>query len=192
MYNLDLATIAIIAANVKGISIEDMKAALETFLPSASQTPGRLNLFKFEKFQILLDYAHNPAGMRALQSFTNEMEASIKVGIVAGIGDRREEDNNEMGQIAAEMFDEIIIRQDKHLRGKSEEELIKMLKDGILSKYPEKKLTVIPSEKEAIHYAVDNAKDGSLIVLCSDVVPDALDLVKSLKEKEQKSKAAIS
>ncbi|MGB5316688.1 MAG: cyanophycin synthetase [Robiginitalea sp.] len=176
---------AIIASNVRGISIEDMKAALETFLPSASQTPGRLNLFEFKKFRILLDYAHNPAGMRALQKFINEIEASVKVGVVAGIGDRREEDNNEIGSIAAEMFDEIIIRQDKHLRGRTEKELIAMLRNGILSKYPEKKITVIPSEKEAIHHAVEHAVEGSLIVLCSDVVPDALELVKSLKEKEQ-------
>ncbi len=177
---------AVIASNVRGISIEDMKAALETFLPSASQTPGRLNLFEFNKFKILLDYAHNPAGMRALQKFTNEIEASVKVGVVAGIGDRREEDNNEIGSIAAEMFDEIIIRQDKHLRGRTEKELIAMLREGILSKYPEKKITVIPSEKEAIHHAVEHAVEGSLIVLCSDVVPDALELVKQLKEKEQK------
>jgi cyanophycin synthetase len=177
---------AVIASNVRGISIEDMKAALETFLPSASQTPGRLNLFEFNKFKILLDYAHNPAGMRALQKFTNEIEATVKVGVVAGIGDRREEDNNEIGSIAAEMFDEIIIRQDKHLRGRTEKELIAMLRNGILSKYPEKKITVIPSEKEAIHHAVEHAVEGSLIVLCSDVVPDALELVKQLKEKEQK------
>jgi cyanophycin synthetase len=182
----------VIACNVKGISIEDMKAAFQTFLPSASQTPGRLNLFEFDRFKILLDYAHNPAGMRALQDFTNELDATVKVGIVAGIGDRRIEDNNEIGAIAAEMFDEIIIRQDKQLRGKSEEELIAMLKDGILAKYPDKKLTVIPSEKEAIHYAIDNAIDGSLIVLCSDVVPEALDLVKSLKEKEQRLKTEMT
>ena len=67
-----------------------------------------------------------------------------------------------------------------------------MLKDGILAKYPGKKLTVIPSEREAIHYAVDNAIEGSLIVLCSDVVPDALDLVKTLKEKEQQNGSLIS
>ena len=89
-----------------------------------------------------------------------------------------------MGAIAADMFDEIIIRQDKRLRGKTEEELIKMLNDGIIRKDPNKKTTIIPSEKEAITYAVKNAKKGSLIVLCSDVIPDALELVKSLKEKE--------
>ena len=175
---------AVLAAHVQGISIEDMKAALETFIPSASQTPGRLNLFKFNNFSILLDYAHNPAGMRALQKFTDELDATVKVGIIAGIGDRRVEDNNEMGSIAAEMFDEIIIRQDKRLRGKTEEELIKMLNDGIKMKDPNKKTTIIPSEKEAIKHAVKNAVKGSLIILCSDVIPDALDLVKKFKEQE--------
>ena len=183
---------AVIAAHTHGISIEDTKAALETFVPSATQTPGRLNLFKFNDFNILLDYAHNPAGMRALQKFTDSMEASVKVGIIAGIGDRREEDNNEIGSIAAEMFDEIIIRQDKHLRGKSEKELIKMLNEGIQKSDPKKKTTIIPSEKEAITHAVSNAKKGSLIVLCSDVVPDALDLVKDLKEKEAKGELSTA
>ncbi len=175
---------AIIAANVQGISIEDTKAALETFNASPTQTPGRLNLFKFNNFNILLDYAHNPAGMRALQKFINNLEATVKVGIIAGIGDRRIEDNNEIGSIAAEMFDEIIIRQDKHLRGKSEDELIKMLNDGIKKRDPTKKTTIIPSESDAINHAVANAQKGALIVLCSDVVPDALELVKNLKERE--------
>ncbi|MDP2687349.1 MAG: cyanophycin synthetase [Aequorivita sp.] len=175
---------AVIAANVRGIGIEDMKIALETFIPSASQTPGRLNLFQFENFAILLDYAHNPAGMRALQKFTDSLEASEKIGIIAGVGDRREEDTNQLGSIAAEMFDEIIIRQDKNLRGKSEEELIKMLVAGIKMKDPHKKTTIIPSEKEAITHAVNNAKKGSLIICCSDVIPDALDLVMKFKEME--------
>ena len=177
---------AVIAANVRGIGIEDMKIALETFIPSASQTPGRLNLFKFENFSILLDYAHNPAGMRALQNFTDNLEATEKIGIIAGVGDRREEDTNELGSIAAEMFDEIIIRKDKNLRGKSEEDLIKMLDAGIKMKDPNKKTTIIPSEKEAITHAVKNAKKGSLIICCSDVIPDALELVMKFKEQESK------
>lgn len=183
---------AVIAANVRGISIEDMKAALETFIPSASQTPGRLNLFKFKNFKILLDYAHNPAGMRALKDFSDELDATHKVCIIAGIGDRRVEDNNMIGSIAAEMSDEIIIRQDKRLRGKTEEELIKMLDDGIKMKNPKMKTTIIPSEKEAITYAVNNAKKDSLIILCSDVVPDALDLVQKFKAQEAAGEKVFS
>lgn len=51
-------------------------------------------------------------------------------------------------------------------------------------KDPNKKTTIIPSEKEAIKFAVKNAVKGSLIILCSDVIPDALDLVKKFKEQE--------
>lgn len=182
---------AVLAAHVRGISNQDIKASLETFIPSASQTPGRLNLFHFENFKVLLDYAHNPAGMKALKEFIDTIDCSKKVGIIAGVGDRRVEDNNEMGSLAAEMFDEIIIRQDKHLRGKTESELIKMLSDGIKMKDPNKKTTVIPSEKEAITFAVNNAEKDSLIVLCSDVIPDALALVQKFKEQESQGETVF-
>jgi cyanophycin synthetase len=175
---------AVITAYTRGFAIEDIKVALESFIPSPSQTPGRLNLFNFKNFQIMLDYAHNPAGFRALANLVEKMDGAPKVGIIAGIGDRRREDNMEMGSIAARMFDEIIIRQDRNLRGKTEQELIKMLEAGIDEVDPNKPRTIIPSEAEAITYAIQNAKKGSLIVVSSDVVPDALNLVMKFKEEE--------
>jgi cyanophycin synthetase len=174
----------VISGYVQGFGIEDIKVSLETFIPSPAQTPGRLNMFNFKDFDLLLDYAHNPPGLRALQKMIERMDGTPKVGIIAGVGDRRVEDNNNIGKIAAEMFDEIIVRQDKNLRGKSEDELIKMLVDGIKEVDPNKKITIIPSENEAIRFAVKNATKGSLIVLCSDVVPEALDLVMELKAQE--------
>ena len=175
---------AVLTGYLKGFSLQDIKMSLETFIPSPAQTPGRLNFFNFKNFDLLLDYAHNPAGLRALQKFVDNIEATKKVGMIAGIGDRRLEDNMEIGKIAAEMFDEVIIRQDKNLRGKTSEELIEMLKAGIKQNHPDKKVTVIPKENEAIVYAMKNAEKGSLLVLCSDVVPDALALVMKFKEEE--------
>jgi len=122
--------------------------------------------------------------MLDLYKFIENLDGKPKVGIIAGIGDRREEDNKAMGRMAAEMFDEVIIRQDKHLRGKTEEELITMLMDGIKEVDPNKKVQIFKSEREAIDSAITNAKDGSLIVMCSDVVPDALAQVQAFKEKE--------
>lgn len=175
---------AVLTGYVRGFSIDDIKVAIESFIPSPSQTPGRLNLFNFKEFQIMLDYAHNAAGLRALQKLVEKMDGKPKIGIIAGIGDRRVEDNNEIGKVAAEMFDEIIIRQDKHLRGKTAQELIDMISDGIKRVDPNKKVTIIPSEKEAITFAIKNATKGSLIILSSDVVPDALNLVMKFKEEE--------
>jgi cyanophycin synthetase len=51
---------------------------------------------------------------------------------------------------------------------------------------------VIPSENEAIKYAIKNVTKGSLIVLCSDVIPDALDLVMKFKEEEAKNLYSFS
>ena len=176
----------VLATYLQGFSIEDIKVAIESFIPSPSQTPGRLNMFNFNKFDLLLDYAHNPAGLRALHKYVEKLDGSPKVGIVAGVGDRRKEDNFELGQISAEMFDEIIIRQDRNLRGKDEQQLSDEIKAGIMDIDPNKPLKIIKKENEAIQEAVENAKDGSLIVISSDVVPDALNMVMKLKEKESK------
>ncbi|MFK7773340.1 MAG: cyanophycin synthetase [Saprospiraceae bacterium] len=175
---------AVLTGFIRGFDLREIKMAIESFIPSPAQTPGRLNLFKFKNFSVLLDYAHNEAGMSALHNFISNLEGTPKVGIIAGIGDRRAEDNEGMGKMAAIMFDEIIIRQDKNLRGKTEEELIDMLSNGIKKHDPNKKISIIPSEEEAITHAITNAVPGSLIVICSDVVPDALKLVQSFKEKE--------
>ena len=178
---------AVLATYLQGFSIEDIKVAIESFIPSPSQTPGRLNMFNFNKFDVLLDYAHNPAGLRALHKYVEKLDGKPKVGIIAGIGDRRKQDNFELGQIAAEMFDEIIIRQDRNLRGKEEEELIKEIHDGIIDIDPKKPVKIIPKESEAIKYAIENAKDDSLVVVSSDVVPAALNMVMKMKEIESKS-----
>ena len=55
------------------------------------------------------------------------VDAPLKVGIVAGVGDRRDEDIISLGEESAKIFDEIIIRQDKNLRGRTEEEMICLL-----------------------------------------------------------------
>lgn len=182
---------AIIAADVQHIAIQDMKAGLETFLPSSSQTPGRLNLYQFQDFQVLLDYAHNRHGMVALKRFIDNMQVSEKIGIVAGIGDRREEDNFHIGKIAAQMFDDIIIRHDRDLRGKSKDELTKMIRDGIASEKPQLNPKLISSEQEALNYAIKNAKSNSIVVLLCDNIEESTKTIKKLKSKEGKNKDII-
>lgn len=182
---------AVLTGYIRGFSIEDIKVAIESFIPSPAQTPGRLNMFRFKNFKVLLDYAHNAAGLRGLQNMIEQMSDTPKIGMIAGIGDRRPEDNHEIGAVAAEMFDEIIIRQDKNLRGKTEQELIEMIHAGIKSVDPDKKVTIIPSEEEAITYAITNAVKGSMLVFCSDVVPDALNLVTKFKEEESEKSVEV-
>ncbi|MBK5285158.1 MAG: cyanophycin synthetase [Bacteroidia bacterium] len=175
---------AVLAGFIRGFKVEDMRLALETFIPSPIQTPGRMNLFQFKNFSVMVDYAHNPAGFQAIGKFLEKTEASKKVGIIAGVGDRRDEDTIHLGELAAEMFDEIIIRQDRNLRGRTEDEIITLLTAGIRKINPDKIIHVHRKESEAIDFAIRNAKKNSFIVITSDVVPDALQQIMKLKEEE--------
>jgi len=175
---------AVIAGFVNGFKVEDIRLALETFIPSPTQTPGRMNMFQFKHFEVMVDYAHNPAGFYAIARFLERVEAKPKVGIIAGVGDRRDEDIVQLGSIAAQMFDEVVIRQDKNLRGRTEQEIIDLMMEGIRGVDPAKKVKVIRKEPEAIEYAIKNAQKGSFITICSDVVPDALEQIMKYKEEE--------
>lgn len=186
VFNIQNILPAVLAGFIHGFKIEDMRIALETFIPSPSQTPGRMNMFQFRNFQVMVDYAHNTAGFLAISRYLSKVEASPKIGIIAGVGDRRDEDIVALGKVAAGMFDEIIIRQDKNLRGRSEDEIINLMLDGINSVDPLKKVSVIRTEKEAISKALSNPVKGSFIIICSDVVPDALEQVMKFKEDEDK------
>ena len=169
----------------RNIEIEDIRLALQTFVPSTTQTPGRLNMFQFKHFQFLVDFAHNPAGLELLCDFVSKIDGEPKVGIISGTGDRRDEDIKELGKISGKYFDEIIIRQDKNLRGRTAEEIVNLLVEGIKETQPkELPIEIIYNEKEAIMHAYNNAKPGSLITIMCDVVAEALDLIKGLKEKE--------
>jgi len=169
------------------IKVDDIKDALETFVPSPTQTPGRLNFFKFKQFDFLVDFAHNQAGLQLLTDFVSKLEGSPKVGIISGTGDRRDEDIRDLGRISASCFDEIIIRQDKNLRGRTAEAIVNLLVEGINdTKTKEIPVTIIYNEKEAIMHAYNTAKPGSLITVMCDVVAEALDMIKGLKEAEDK------
>jgi cyanophycin synthetase len=186
VFNIQNVLPAILAAYVQGVKVEELREALSTFVPSPAQTPGRLNLFQFRNFQVVVDYAHNPHGFEALGRFLSKVPDSPKVGVIAGVGDRRDEDTIALGKLSAKMFDEIIIRQDRNLRGRSDDDIIALMVKGIKEVDPDKKYTIIKKEEEAIRYAISTAKPGSFLTLCSDVVPDALALVMKLKEEEDK------
>ncbi len=184
VFNIQNILPAILAGYLRDFKIEDLRLALQTFIPSPAQTPGRMNLFQFKDFEVMVDFAHNPAGFQAIAKFLEKVEASPKVGIISGVGDRLNDDIIELGKLSGEMFDEIIIRQDKNLRGREADDIIKLLEEGINASGQKTPYEVILSEQEAIAHAIKNAKPGSFIVLCSDVVPDALDTVMKLKEEE--------
>jgi cyanophycin synthetase len=178
---------AVLTGYVRGLALEQIRQGLLSFVPSPRLTPGRLNVFQFGGFQVVVDYAHNPAGMMALGTFVVQQPATRKVGIIAGIGDRREEDTIQLGRLAGQIFDEIIIRLDQDLRGKPADTLVDLLKRGIALAGRGKLAKVIPSETEAIRYAIAHARPGSIIVDCSESVEGAIRTVEECLARERRT-----
>ena len=175
---------ATLAAYLQGFKTEDISLSLQTFIPSAAQTPGRMNIFEFKKFKVLIDFAHNPAGYRGVEEYLSSVEATKKIGIIAGVGDRRDEDIKECATIAARMFDHIIIRQEKHLRGRTEEEINNLIMEGIAASGKTVTHEIITKEVEALKHAINSAEDGSFITALSDVITNAIEVVQDYLDKE--------
>jgi len=175
---------ATLASYLQGFKTEDISLSLQTFIPSAAQTPGRMNIFEFKKFKVLIDFAHNPSGYKGVEEYLSSVEATKKIGIIAGVGDRRDEDIKECATIAARMFDHIIIRQEKYLRGRTEEEIIGLIMEGIAESGRNVTHEIITKEVEAIKHAINNAEEGTFITALSDVVTNAINIVQEYLDKE--------
>lgn len=185
LHNIQNCLPAVLATYLfRDITIEDIRSALSSFLPSSSQTPGRLNFFHFKNFTVLADFAHNPHGLRLLCDFVSKLGYPKNIGVISGTGDRRDEDIRELGEISANYFDEIIIRCDKNLRGRTAEEIIDLLKQGIEKVNPNIPVMIIPDENKALEHIYANHEVGALYTIMCDVVAGALDKLRELKERE--------
>ena len=175
---------ASLAAYVYGFEIPNIALALTTFIPSAQLTPGRLNVFNFKNFKVMIDFAHNPAGYEAIEDYLKNVESNKKIGIISGVGDRRDSDIRECGKIAARMFDHIIIRNEKHLRGRTEDEINGLIIDGIHSSGNNVSYEIIPKEIDALKHAMSLAEEGTFITALSDVINNAIEIVQEYQARE--------
>jgi cyanophycin synthetase len=156
-----------------GIPVETIRQALRTFTTSFYQTPGRLNVWDKLPFRVLMDYAHNPAALGEMSELVRRMRPKYKrvVGVLSGPGDRRDEDLRELGRLAQGMFDELVVKQDKRLRGRKEGEAAGLIRDGAIEAgmNPGVITTVLP-ELEAVRYALDHGRLGDLLVVFADEI----------------------
>jgi cyanophycin synthetase len=181
-FNIQNAMAASLAAFAQGVKVEEIRQGLSTFVASSTQTPGRMNLFDLGKFHALVDYAHNPAGFKAIAEFIQKWEGEA-VGVIGAPGDRRDEDIIELGQLAAGMFSRIFIKEDKDLRGRAPRVVADLMRQGVESVNPNLLCITILDEAEALVAALDSAPTNGLVVVFPDKVDQAISIIESRKSK---------
>ncbi|MCA1992638.1 MAG: cyanophycin synthetase, partial [Coleofasciculus sp. S288] len=172
------ALAASLAAFAQGVSIEAIRAALNTFRASVKQTPGRMNLFNLGSYHALVDYAHNPASYEAVGGFVRNWPGE-RIGVIGGPGDRRDEDFVELGRLAAQIFDRVIVKEDDDLRGRSSGEAAGLIVKGISQENPDRPYEIILTETDAVNTALDRATPGSLVVILPETVSRAIKLIEA-------------
>ena len=189
--NVANALAAAAAAWASGAHLHDIRQGLRTFSTSFFQAPGRLNLLDVGGVRVVIDYCHNVDGMRQLADFVERMMAEPQtkagrigataskarngraIGVLGIPGDRRDEDQRQYGAIAAGAFDEVIVREDKNLRGRQPGETATNVIEGVRSARSDgharaTRADKVLDEMNAVRTALRRAMPGDLVVCCVD------------------------
>ncbi|WP_206881565.1 cyanophycin synthetase [Alicyclobacillus mali (ex Roth et al. 2021)] len=147
-FHVENAALAAAAMRAGGLSRSTVAKVLATFLPE--QNAGRLEMYVLPNgARIVLDYGHNPAGFREVGRWLQALPCRRRVGVVGVPGDRADHVVEEAGRALAPWFDEFIVKEDADLRGRAPGEIADILRSSIARACPEKKVEVVPDEREA-------------------------------------------
>jgi cyanophycin synthetase len=126
-HNVGNALAAAGGARAMGASIPDVRQGLMDLRPTMDAAPGRLNVFRKDDKLVIVDFAHNEAGLGVLLDVAEAIAGGKRpiTVIVGTAGDRPDDTLRGMGRIAAERADRIVIKESLHyLRGRSRESFI--------------------------------------------------------------------
>ncbi|WP_340538387.1 cyanophycin synthetase [Nocardioides sp. GXZ039] len=180
--NVQNALAAAAAAFAAGAPLHDIRQGLRTFSTNYYLSPGRLNEVDVNGVNVIVDYCHNAPGMRMLGDFVDRVGESLesshelarpsRIGIIATAGDRRDQDMRELGEIAAQHFDVVIVREDAATRGRERGEVAGFVMEGVRSAMAEgarcKQVEEVLDEIDAVRHALARANRGDLLVICVD------------------------
>ena len=179
-FNVENALAAASAALAIGIPPDSVVEGLKTFTPDAEHNPGRMNFFTLRagpagaigtggagELSIVMDLAHNEAGLEALLEIMNGVRrpgARLLLGLGA-VGDRQDELIDKLGEIGARDSDVVAIgHKQAYLRGRSMEEMDALLRAGA-ERVGVTDIDSYPDEVSVLAALVERAEPGDVIGL---------------------------
>ena len=102
-HNVQNALGAMLLCHQLGIEQPALRRGLEAFRGDETDNPGRGNWFSGNGARILVDFAHNEHGMRALAGMLKEVPAQRRILLMGQAGDRPDEDIERLTRAACLM-----------------------------------------------------------------------------------------
>jgi cyanophycin synthetase len=167
-FNVANALAAALMAYGAGVAPDRIAASLALFTSTYEQNPGRLNIHDAYGVRIVMDYAHNPEGLRALGQLIKASKpgGGRSIAMLSVPGDRCDDEILAMGAIGAEYFDELVFRETPDNRGRPTGDVIRLMCNGALSAGCDpSRLRGVVREEEAVLECLSMARPGDVVVL---------------------------
>ena len=169
-YNIENLAGAALVASRLGIAPATIAAVFAKFGSNVADNLGRLMRFDIGGVQVVVDYAHNPDGLRGVMRVAQKLRATNgRIGMLLGhAGNRLNADIEELALVATEFApDLVVVKEDEgHLRGREPGEVPAIIQNALLKTgMPESAVPIRPSEIDAALYALDWARPGDALVL---------------------------
>jgi cyanophycin synthetase len=131
-----------------------------------------MNVYDEHPFKVIFDYAHNAHAVAAMAELSSRLEVrGRRIVVVAGPGDRRDEDIRAIANSVAGRFDHYICRRDDNLRGRAGDEVPTMIAQTLRSHgVPQSALEIIPDEQAAVEAALRLGRPGDLLLVFADAL----------------------
>ncbi|GHD72001.1 cyanophycin synthetase [Luteimonas padinae] len=172
LHNVQNAMFAASMAFAMGIRLDDIRQGLRTFDTTFFQAPGRMNVFSEHPFKVLFDYAHNAHAVGVMADLAQRLDVDgRRIVVVAGPGDRRDDDIVAIADAVAGRFDHYICRRDDGLRGRDGDEVPNIIARALRAAgVPDGAISVIPDEQAAIDAALRMGRPGDLLLVFADAL----------------------
>jgi cyanophycin synthetase len=151
-----------------GLAPEEVRSGLSAFRNTASDNRGRLNVYDYNGATILLDFAHNVAGLEQLIAFGKNFlgEGGQLVSVIGTAGDREDEVFEGLAKTAAEHSDMVILKDShRYLRGREMGDMLALMRAGVESTGLDIPVLQADSEREASLLAFERTKPGDVVCL---------------------------
>jgi cyanophycin synthetase len=170
IYNIANLAGAALAAAALGVPPPTIAAVCARFGTRAADNFGRMMRFERDGVRILVDYAHNPAGLRGLLAVAEHLRAGRgRLGMLLGhAGNRRDSEIEALAAAAAEFHPALVVikENEAQLRGRPTGEVPRVIHAALLrAGLPESALPQQPSELDAVRCALEWAQPGDVLAL---------------------------
>jgi cyanophycin synthetase len=171
-HNVQNAMFAAAMAFSLGIKLDAIRQGLRTFDSTFFQAPGRLNVFSEHPFKVLFDYGHNAHAVGMMADLAARLDVTgRRIVVLAGPGDRRDEDLVAIAKAVAGRFDHYICRRDDNLRKRSADEVPRIQAEALRAAgVADAAISIIPDEQEAIEAALRMGQQGDLLLVFADAL----------------------